>query len=231
MAIRSSQLGLTPQTRAELRRRVEINEGIRLARYLDSRQIPTIGTGYNIQARGTQPLAAVGVVDVQAVASGNDSQAPGAARYRLTDLRAQHPDTAWAPAHAGQTFIAGITQAQNDALLDRDIDSFGNAAAALLPQGIFDALAPARQVAWCDMAFNMGTGEDGLGGFHQTISVLVQAQRAKDAGAPNAHQLFEEVGQHLENSAFFRQVGDRAKRDVAMMRTGAFVNPTGDGSA
>ncbi|HTD36627.1 MAG TPA: hypothetical protein VK669_03850, partial [Candidatus Limnocylindrales bacterium] len=94
---------MTPETRAELRRRLEINEGVRLARYRDSKAIPTIGTGYNIQARGTQPLHQVGVVDVPAVASGADSQAPGAARYRISDLRAQHPDTDWAPANPGQT--------------------------------------------------------------------------------------------------------------------------------
>lgn len=222
---------MSPQTIAELRARVEVNEGVRLARYRDSMRIPTIATGYNLQARGIQALIAVGVVDARAVGAGADSQQPGAERLRIADLRAQHPDTDWAPANAAQTFIAGITMAQNDALLDRDIASFSSAAAALLPQGIFDAMTPARQIAWTDMSFNMGTGENGLGGFHQTIDLLTRAQRAKDAGNATAHQLFEQVAQHIEASAFFRQVGDRAKRDVAMLRTGALVDKNGDGSA
>lgn len=223
---------MSPQTVAELRRRLEVNEAVRLARYRDSKGIPTIGTGYNLRARGIQALVAVGVIDPQAVAAGTDSQHAGATRLRVADLRAQHPETDWAPASAAQTFIAGITMAQNDALLDQDIASFASAAAALLPRGIFDAMTPARQVAWTDMSFNMGTGEDGLGGFHQTIDLLTRAQRAKDAGNGDAaHQLFEQVGQHLEASAFFGQVGDRAKRDVAMMRTGVLVDQNGDGSA
>ena len=223
---------MSPQTIAELRARLEVNEGVRLARYRDSIRIPTIATGYNLQARGIQALLTVGVVDAEAVGAGADSQHPGATRLRLADLRAQHPDTDWAPASPTQTFIAGITMAQNDALLDRDIASFASAAATLLPQGIFDAMTPARQIAWTDMTFNMGTGENGLGGFHQTIDLLTRAQRAKDAGnVDGAHQLFEQVGEHLAASAFFRQVGDRAKRDVAMMRTGVLVDKNGNGSA
>lgn len=222
---------MNPQTLIELRNRLKINEGVRLARYLDTKGIPTIATGYNLQARGTAGLAAVGVVDPEAVATGADSQRPGVARLSLAALRTAFPGTHWAPANAAQTFIAGITPAQNDAMLDNDIPSFVGSAASSLPAGLFDAMTVARQVAWTDMAFNMGIGSDGLGGFRLTIALLIQAQRAKDAGRDLAARTrFEQVGDHIQSSAFFGQVGDRAKRDVAMMRTGVLVDPSGDGS-
>lgn len=49
----------------EVLRRTQINEGLRLLRYFDSRGIPTIGIGYNLQ-RGPAPLKAVGLTDAEA---------------------------------------------------------------------------------------------------------------------------------------------------------------------
>lgn len=53
----------------EVERRTQINEGIRLTRYLDSRGIPTIGIGYNLQ-RGPGQLEAVGIRNAAAVIAG-----------------------------------------------------------------------------------------------------------------------------------------------------------------
>lgn len=217
---------MNPSTSAEFRRRLAINEGVRYARYLDSRGIPTIATGYNLE-RGAGALRAVGVVDVDAVIAGRDSTAPHVARWRVAELRARGHRVD--PASPTQTFVAGMTDLQIGALLDRDIPSYVASAASLLPAGLFDRLTPARQIAWADMAYNMGAGPAGLGGFHGSIALLVAGQDEKDVGSVRAHGHFAELAAHLEASAWYRQVGARAIRNVTMLRDGALVGPTAFG--
>lgn len=57
---------------SEAARRISISEGIKCTRYLDSRGIPTIGVGYNLQ-RGDADLLAVGCTNVQGVIDGTAS--------------------------------------------------------------------------------------------------------------------------------------------------------------
>lgn len=101
-------------------------------------------------------------------------------------------------------------------------------ARASLPAGIFDALTDARRFVICDLVYNLGS--EGWGEFANTRALIAQAQSAKNQGLQSAHSLFVEAAAHLEESDWFTQVGNRAKRDVAMLREGVWADPNGYGS-
>ncbi len=102
------------------------------------------------------------------------------------------------------------------ALFMSDLATAQAAAASLI--GNFRALADPRRFVIIDLVFNMGAGSNGFGGFRETIELV-------EAGS------FQTAASHLASSAWFSQVGNRAKRDVAMMRHGNWVDATGDGTA
>jgi lysozyme len=99
-----------------------------------------------------------------------------------------------------------------------------------LAGGVFDTMTDARRFVICDLIYNMGLG--GWTDFAGTRGLLSEAQQAKNAGKLDAaHAQFDVAADHLTASAWYGQVGDRAKRNVAMIRSGVWVDATGDGSA
>ena len=72
----------------------------------------------------------------------------------------------------------------------------------------FDTISDARKFVVIDLCYNMG--DDEWLDFAATRSLI----SADD---------FEDAAKHLEASAWYSQVGDRAKRDVAMMRSGQWL--------
>jgi hypothetical protein len=93
----------------------------------------------------------------------------------------------------------------------------------------FDSLSDARRFVVCDLTFNLGN--QGWLGFVNTRALLDQACHALRAGdGATAHTLFGQVADALASSAWYSQVGNRAKRDCAMMRTSNWCDPNGDGS-
>lgn len=123
---------------------------------------------------------------------------------------------------------AAITSPEAHALLANDLAYAVDDARASLRKGIYDVLTPARQFTIVDLCFNLGLA--GWIGFTGTRSLIEKAQVAKNGGEAGAHELFEQAGQHLIDSAYYTQVGDRAKRNVAMLVEGVWCNPTGNGS-
>jgi lysozyme len=98
-----------------------------------------------------------------------------------------------------------------------------------LAGGVFDTMTDARRFVICDVIYNMGLG--GWMDFSGTRAILCTAQKAKNAGqVTGAHTGFGLAADHLTASAWFGQVGDRARRNVAMIRSGEWVDATGDGS-
>jgi len=117
---------MTPETLAEIKRRLNINEGCRLTPYQDTMGIWTVGIGYNLQKGGRKSvcadLARAGCISPESVI---DSHAP-------------------------------ITQAIADKLLTQILPTYiGNARNSLLP-GVFEALSPARQCVLVDLEYNLG---------------------------------------------------------------------------
>lgn len=93
----------------------------------------------------------------------------------------------------------------------------------------FDSMSDARRFVLCDLVFNLGNA--GWLGFVNTRAIIDQACHAARAGnAAGAHVLFAQAADALSQSAWYSQVGNRAKRDVAMMRTSNWCDPNGDGS-
>ena len=93
----------------------------------------------------------------------------------------------------------------------------------------FDLLSDARRFVIVDLVFNMGLS--GWMAFTNTRILLDSAIHEKHIGnADKAHQLFTQAAQHMTQSGWYSQVGDRAKRDVAMIRAGVWCSATGDGS-
>ena len=83
----------------------------------------------------------------------------------------------------------------------------------------FDTLSDARRFVICDLVFNMG---------YETWLTFTGTRSLIDAAcitkvADTAHALYMEAGEHLAESAWYGQVGGRARRDVAMMRTSEWV--------
>jgi hypothetical protein len=123
---------------------------------------------------------------------------------------------------------ASITEAQALALLELDLTNSIASARGSLAAGIFDALTPARQCVIVDLVYNMGYGS--WLGFTGTRDLINQAQLAKNNNSPIAHKYFLAAGNHLEASEYYSEVGNRAKRNVAMLISGLWVSATGDGS-
>lgn len=147
-------------------------------------------------------------------------------------LRADARD---ALAKVGVTDIAGVlngdvalSQNQVNELFDYSFAPIVTDARNSLVDGVFDALSDARRFVICDLVFNMGFA--GWGQFVNTRAAIVTAQKAKGANSPDAHALFVAAANDLRQSDWFSQVGDRAKRDCAMMQVGIWCDATGDGS-
>jgi len=181
---------------AEVERRLRINEGCRLTRYLDSLGIPTIGIGFNLQrSDAVHALTSCGVANPQSVILGYDS----------------------------------ITQDQADALFLYAFAPIESSARVSLNPGIFDALSDARRFVVCDLEFNLG--QRGWLGFPSTRALINEAQAAKNAGqSAQASALFGLAADHLRVSAWDSQVGNRARRDEAMLRSSNWVNADGNGT-
>jgi GH24 family phage-related lysozyme (muramidase) len=121
-----------------------------------------------------------------------------------------------------------LSDAQINALFLYSFAPIESEARASLDDGIYDALTDARRFVLCDLVFNLGSG--GWSEFVNTRALIAQAQRAKAAGAADAHDLFIQASSNLALSAWYQQVGNRARRDVAMLREGVWCIATGDGS-
>jgi lysozyme len=100
----------------------------------------------------------------------------------------------------------GITQSEADTLFEHDYLT-----ALRTCQSIFGAhyesFTSARRAALLDMAFNLG--EHRLRGFRRMIAAV------------NADD-WSNAAIHAMDSQWYRQVGDRSKRVVAMLSTGAW---------
>ena len=123
---------------------------------------------------------------------------------------------------------ASLTQPMIDALFSYSLRPILSEARASLPVGAFDALSDARRFVICDMIFNLGS--EGWMGFAATRQTIGRAQSMVKSNPATAHTMFGQAADRMTNSAWFTQVGNRAKRNVAMMRTSGFCSPTGDGS-
>ncbi len=123
---------------------------------------------------------------------------------------------------------ASITEAQALALLQNDLAASVQNARASLQPGIFDSLSDARRFVVTDLTYNMGLG--GWVSFVGTRTLINEAQQAKDANNPSAHGYFVAAGEHLRDSAYYSQTGNRAKRNVAMLINGGWCDANGDGS-
>jgi hypothetical protein len=135
--------------------------------------------------------------------------------------------------HIGPEVHEGLvwTQAQVEAQFASDLPKYVAEARASLDPGIFDFLSDARRFVIFDLCYTMGSGPDGWGGFHATHQIIAQAELLKNQGRlVQAHGLFVQAGERLIASTWYGQTGDRAKRDVAMIRSGDWVRADGDGS-
>jgi GH24 family phage-related lysozyme (muramidase) len=135
------------------------------------------------------------------------------------------------PASEAPAVMSGaqpLTTAQISALFAISFAPIVAEARDSLAAGVFDAMTDARRFVICDLVYNMGDG--GWVAFTNTRAAIATAEEAKEANATDAHPLFVEAAQDLSESAWFSQVGDRAGRDVAMLREGVWCDPTGNGS-
>jgi GH24 family phage-related lysozyme (muramidase) len=124
---------------------------------------------------------------------------------------------------------ASLTPPQVESLFRYSFGPIESQARASLATGVYDSMTDARRFVICDLIFNLGNA--GWLGFANTRRLLNEAQQKKNAGQQTqAHQLFEEAANHLQASAWYGQVGYRAMRDVAMIRSGVWVDANGDGS-
>ena len=158
--------------RDDLIRYIRFNEGSRTTRYLDTRGIPTIGVGFNLQRPDApQKIAALGY-DFAAVKAGTQA----------------------------------ISDAAIDSLLGDDVDAAMQAAGTYVSN--FDELNTARQAVIVDLIFNLGA--HGFAAFTQTIAAIERND-------------FAAAATDLTNSAWAREVGARAHRDIAAMSSGVLA--------
>jgi len=101
----------------------------------------------------------------------------------------------------------GISHSEAMLLLDNDIALAIGICSILFKN--FKQLDDVRQEVLINMAFNLGQSR--LGMFRK----LIAAVEACD---------FEEAAIQMERSAWYKQVGNRAKQLVCMMRTGEYAN-------
>lgn len=120
------------------------------------------------------------------------------------------------------------TQDEADNRLSDDLPRYVAYARQSLAPGIFDTMTLARRIAVIDLNYNLG--QEGWLAFTGTRSLISQAQTAKIKGdVLKAHVLYNAAADHLAQSAWYTQVGNRAKRNVAMIRNGALVKMNGAG--
>lgn len=184
----------------EVQRRIAIDEGCSVMMYLDSADPPNPTIGIGFNLNRSDARAAL-------LASG-------------------------VPLEAVEAVIAGtqpMTQSEVTKLFAYSFAPIESEARESLSPGIFDALTDARRFVICDLIYNLG--DAGWNAFAETQALIDAAQIAKNAGdGPTASHLFGRAADHLEASLWYSEVGDRAKRDVAMLRNSTWVNATGDGS-
>lgn len=99
----------------------------------------------------------------------------------------------------------GFSDDEIDLMLKNDIDESVRIAKGLVP--VFEQLDDVRQEVLCNMAFNLGIVR--LGGFKRFLSAV------------NRHD-YQAASTEMQDSAWYSQVGDRAKRLVQAMREGKF---------
>lgn len=98
--------------------------------------------------------------------------------------------------------LRGITKDEAMFLLGNDVDQ---CVSDLEPFMWYQALDPVRQKVLIDMRFNLGL--KGLLKFRNMVAAL----KVED---------YKEAARQMEDSLWYKQVGNRAKRLVSMMRTG-----------
>lgn len=123
---------------------------------------------------------------------------------------------------------AAITQAQADSLFAYAFAPIEFEARQSLINGTFDALSDARRFVICDLVYNLG--QEGWREFTTSRDLIASAQMAKTVNAPDAHAKFVLAAAHLRFTDWYTEVGDRAKRDCAMLQQGVWCDPNGDGS-
>ncbi len=135
---------------------------------------------------------------------------------------------------AGVTDVAGViagrtalTQAQADSTFDQMLPGYVNDAKGTLAPGVFDKLSDARRFVVVDMTYNLGVA--GWMGFPSARAAINAAVAATDPAAKSAQ--YGKAADQMKDSAWYGQVGNRAKRNVAMMRSSNWVDPNGDGSS
>lgn len=99
----------------------------------------------------------------------------------------------------------GFSDDEIDLMLSNDIDEAVRIAKGLVPA--YDQLDDVRQEVVCNMAFNLGIVR--LGGFKRFLAAV------------NRHD-YQSAAIEMQDSAWYTQVGDRAKRLVQAMREGKF---------
>lgn len=150
----------------------------------------------------------------------------------------QRPDTKWALERCNVADVAGVingtaslTDDQITGLFKIAFGPIEDEARDSLAPNVYDALNDARRFVICDLVYNMGAGDEGWGGFHGTRSLISNGQQLKNQGQlVQAHSAFIAAGQHLATSDWYKQVGIRARRDVAMLVAGVWARADGDGA-
>lgn len=99
----------------------------------------------------------------------------------------------------------GLRDDEIDLMLSNDIEEAVGIAHSLVPQ--FDKLGDVRQEVLVNMAFNMGMPK--LSGFKRFFAAL-------------SDHNYSQAADEMKDSAWYRQVGDRAVRLVYAMRFGSF---------
>jgi hypothetical protein len=140
-------------------------------------------------------------------------------------------DAAFALQHVGSSMDViergeALTDGQVDALFEYSFSPVVNDARALLAMHVFNHMSDARKCAWCDMCYNMGRHQLSL--FFDTIALINAAELSRVPA--NKHMLYHEVSDHVLTSGYASQVGNRAKRNAAMLRSSVYADPNGDGS-
>jgi GH24 family phage-related lysozyme (muramidase) len=124
---------------------------------------------------------------------------------------------------------AALSDEQVDKLLAYSLAPIVSQARNSLAPTHFDSMSDARRFVLTDLVFNLGEG--GWLQFVHTRWVIDEACHEALTGDPDkAHAYFGSAADALEQSAWFSQVGDRARRDVAMMRSSGWVDANGSGA-
>lgn len=119
-----------------------------------------------------------------------------------------------------------LTSDQNRRLLEYSVVPIISQARASLVPTHFDLLSDARRCAIADLVFNVGA--EGWRDFHGTRGLIDEAvHTAVRLNDPkSAHALFGDAAEHLRQSLYASQVGDRALRNCEMIESSVYVAPT-----